>query len=110
MRYIVLYTRSIFRGKNLVFLICVTIMWHSLTSLDYCCSIFYFLFQLVNILLRTFTDPSIVHVYVVFHFCDSVWYFSVEMNLCMCFIVCWCLYCHLWSNYEEEKVNIPLIV
>jgi hypothetical protein len=50
------------------------------------------------ILLRSYYFTA--HVYVVLHYCDSLW---VETNMCWVFIVCVYLYCCWISNYQEEK-------
>jgi hypothetical protein len=47
-----------------------------------------------------------VHVYIVILFCDSMWSFWVEANLCSFLVVC--LYCRWRSSYQERWVEITL--
>jgi hypothetical protein len=50
-----------------------------------------------------------VHVFVVIHFCDSMWSFYVKTNLCgFFFIVCLYMYCRRRSSYEEGEVWGPI--
>ena len=47
-----------------------------------------------------------VHVYAVILFCDSMWSFWVEADLCSFLVVC--LYCRWRSNYQEGWAGITL--
>ena len=51
----------------------------------------------------------IVHVYVVIHFCYSVWSFAWKKICAGFLIVCWYLYCRWKPNYQERRVAIPFI-
>ena len=57
-----------------------------------------FLLVVTNKHLLTVTAKCTVHVYDVIHFCDSMWYFWVEVNLCPFHIVCLYLYSRWRSN------------
>ena len=48
---------------------------------------------------------DVVHVYVVIQFCDSIWSFWVEANLCRVCIVCLCIYCCWRSSYQEGGLD-----
>ena len=49
-----------------------------------------------------------VHIYVVIHFCDSMWSFWVETNICSFLIICLYMYCRLRSSYQKMRSKIPL--
>jgi hypothetical protein len=55
----------------------------------------------------SFIDPAVVlsMFFVVIHFCDSVWSFWVEANLCKFIIISLNLFYRWRSNYQEGPLN-----
>ena len=49
-----------------------------------------------------------INVYVVIHFCDSMWSFGVKWICAGFFIICLYMYYSWWSSYQEGRVEISL--
>ena len=50
----------------------------------------------------------IIHVNVVVYFCDSMWIFWMDVNLCMFFNICLYMHCHWRFTCLDGGVRIPL--
>ena len=81
------------------------------TVLSICIFYYRHLHTLYCLYVYSITDiytHCIVYSYVVIHFCDSMWSFWVETNICSFLIICLYMYCRLRSSYQKMRSKIPL--